>query len=338
MKFDKLQPHSELLIDFFSEGLQSVGGVCERTWYDKLEVVVEGPAAKAWNPNDDVVHRELRFLAVDTESAKSAETDIFPGCPLTFQLAETLWSETPSAFRIVCDAPSGKEKPSAQVLRKTWDHTFGDRGSPEFSPIVATRHFSMVFVVRLEIQSIEQHWALHRIACAWPGAWRDHNLEENLLMLAPQKAVGGEEILWPECSPDEQNKTLRQLLEGIRDDIGPVLGRQQKYLEKELRRIDLYFTRQIAELKSRARPTGAAKSVHTKIDERIDATRAEHARRREDQVQRHEVVVVPHVDAVTCVAEPAWQCNVRLAKNRGPALADGMFVFVPRLRRWFPAL
>lgn len=334
MKFDKLQPYPESLIHFFSDGLQSLGGVCERTWYDKLEVIIEGAGARAWDPESELVHRELHFPAVDASSPKAAETDVFPGCPLIFQLAETLWKEAPTSFRIVSDGGGENEKPSPEVLRRVWELTRSGQGKPDFSPATATRYFSMVFVVRLEIQSIEQHWTMHRIACSCTEGWRDHDLETNLLMLAPGRAAADEEICWPDFSIKQQDELLRHVLGGIHGDIAPVLSRQQKYLEKELRRIDHYFAGQVSELESRRSGRGS-KQGSAKIDERIAATRAEHTRRREDQVQRHEVVVLPHVDAVVCVAERAWRSRVRVLRGRAAAADDGVFVFVPRLRRWF---
>ena len=45
MKFPKIPPRAEHLIDFFEEGLHSLGAVCERSWHDRLEVLAEGDAA-----------------------------------------------------------------------------------------------------------------------------------------------------------------------------------------------------------------------------------------------------------------------------------------------------
>ena len=64
--------------------------------------------------------------------------------------------------------------------------------------------------------------------------------------------------------------------------------------------------------------------------ERIDAANAEHERRRQDQLQRHEIHVYPRVAALVFLAEPAWRANVAAPREETNRIAR----FLPRNRRW----
>lgn len=64
----------------------------------------------------------------------------------------------------------------------------------------------------------------------------------------------------------------------------------------------------------------------------LAAAKAEHARRRQDQVQRHEIRVIPHFDALLWLAEPAWQATVSFLEGNQPRRVEA--VLVPRARRW----
>jgi hypothetical protein len=67
----------------------------------------------------------------------------------------------------------------------------------------------------------------------------------------------------------------------------------------------------------------------------LAAARAEHARRRDDQVYRHEIRIVPHVDALLLVSERAWQAEVRFEQARQAHTLAA--TFLPRSRRWLRA-
>src|SRR5437773_3969210 len=90
MKFPRLSHDPGMLIEFFEDGLTTLGAVCERSWHDRLELMAEGRAASLWNAAGDFVEKQLCFVALDAAGGRDAETEVFPGCPLTFRLAETL--------------------------------------------------------------------------------------------------------------------------------------------------------------------------------------------------------------------------------------------------------
>lgn len=330
MKIERIKHDPRTALEFFSQGLESLGAVCEAPWYDRLEVVAEGAAAKLWDGEGGIVHRELRFPEVGADVPKEVTRDVFPGCPILFQLAETLRADTSAMFKVVIGDPAFEEgAPRKEVLEKTWTLARPRTGRPRFSQPVATRRFSFVFVVRLEVQSTDQHWSLHRVACGWPDGARDAELERDLFMQAVGKPAPGESLDWPSPTGKELAGLLERVLPEMEPGLGAILDRQRRYMARELSRIDEYFSKRVAELNHRRQRSTA------KIDERIAATKNEHRRRREDQVNRHEVVVTPHVDGVACVAERSWSVNVTGLHGREET-DHGRWHFVPRTRRWFP--
>lgn len=98
-----------------------------------------------------------------------------------------------------------------------------------------------------------------------------------------------------------------------------------------LERVDAYFVGYEAELRSRVARTRSAEGA-PKLESRLAAAQAGHARHRADQVARHEVVVRPHFEALVWVAKPAWSAVVRLESGR--AAREVAAKFVPRARRW----
>src|SRR5262249_17777531 len=98
---------------------------------------------------------------------------------------------------------------------------------------------------------------------------------------------------------------------------------------REIERIDEYFAKYEAELRSRKR-TKKEQALH--LEERLAAARQEHQRRREDQVQRHEILVLPQIDSIVLLAEPCWKTAIRTAQGTCEAS------FLPRSRQWRPMM
>src|ERR1017187_9934916 len=90
MKLDRLSYSPGILLDFYEEGLTALGAVCARPWHARLEVLAEGRAARLWDPTGAFHSAELQFVPPDATGARDAAHEVFPGCPLTFGLAETL--------------------------------------------------------------------------------------------------------------------------------------------------------------------------------------------------------------------------------------------------------
>ena len=88
--FERLPYASDALVDFYDEALTALGALCERTWHDRLEVVADGTSARLWNDAGDLHEVELWFPAPDDTAPREAAKEVFPGCPLTFRLAEAL--------------------------------------------------------------------------------------------------------------------------------------------------------------------------------------------------------------------------------------------------------
>ena len=53
MKFSRIPTRAQYLIEFFEEGLHSLGAICERSWHDRLDVLAEADAARLWRDDDE---------------------------------------------------------------------------------------------------------------------------------------------------------------------------------------------------------------------------------------------------------------------------------------------
>ena len=85
------------------------------------------------------------------------------------------------------------------------------------------------------------------------------------------------------------------------------------------------------ELRARKDREHREKSIG-RYQQRIEATHAEHRRRRGDQIERHAMRGIPHLDALLVIAEPAFCAVVEWRAGREAKSAGALFP--PRARRW----
>ncbi|MDO8545092.1 MAG: hypothetical protein Q7S40_32030 [Opitutaceae bacterium] len=330
MKLDRITYEPGALVDFFEKGLTASGALCARTWHDRLEVVAEGPAARLWNADGALHSVELQFAPVGASGARAAGREVFPGCPLTFQLAEALRPAPLALERVVlaADGPAARP-PDATVVERLWRNQFPDTVRwRQAAPLARDFHFSLVALVRCEIQAIDQHWSLHRVALALPGGQSDEGLAREIGFARVDESGPGLDA-WPVPDPAEWSAMLSRVMEQeLAGELADVRVRQENRLRRELDRVDDYFENYERELSERVRRGGKVK-----LADRLAAARAEHARHRADQVARHEIVVVPHLDTLLLVAEPAWRAALHVARAHQPP-ADVTARFIPRARRW----
>jgi len=332
MKIAKL-PHDPIaLLDFFQEGLEALGAVCERSWHDRLQLVAEGRAAKIWERESDgqLIEAELHFLPPADSASRQADREVFPGCPLTFHLAEALRSSTLTLQR-VCLQPSEPGKPPApEIAEKLW-HAQKPACSRWRQETIFTAHwhFSLLALIRCEIHAIDQHWSLHRVVLSLPHGQRDEGLATTLDFFP---ATASENIPWPLAEPGRWQDLLRSALtEELAGDLTSIRQRQERYLGRELERIDSYFETYEQELTTR-HSRSANEQNRAKVEQRLAAAKTEHGRRRQDQIQRHDIRVIPHVDALVLLAEPAWKTRISISRRNETETSECLFV--PRSRRW----
>jgi hypothetical protein len=334
MKLSRLPYDPGNLLEFFQEGLESMGAVCERSWHDRLELVAEGSAARLWNADGALMETELHFAPMGESLPRRAENEVFPGCPLTFRLAEALGLSNPELQRAILEASDIAKSPAPEVAAKLWHSQFP--GSARWkleTPFAAGWHFSLLVLARCEIQAVEQHWSLHRLAVSLPDGSRDEGLAENLdyCQLRPDSSAPD---AWPALDPASWRQSFqRALAEELEPEIATIRSRQQNYLGRELDRIDAYFKNYGLELTERLRRL-RNENTRVKGEERLAAAKIEHERRRHDQLRRHEIRIIPHVDALLLLAEPAWKARVSCVRQGAHSLQTCDALFVPRARRW----
>lgn len=332
MKIERISYEPGAVAEFYEEGLTALGALCARTWHDRLEVVAEGVTARLWNSDGALHSVELQFAPVAGSSARDAAREVFPGSPLTFKLAEALRPVALSLERAVLAAEgAATREPDPAVTEKLWRHQFPDTMRwRQTSPFKADFHFSLIALVRCEIQAIDQQWSLHRVALSLPGGAIDDGLAREVGFARLESSGRGPEA-WPSPDPAAWSELLRSamVLEAA-GELAGVRARQENRLRRELERVDDYFENYERELSERAQRSGGAK---VKLADRLAAAKAEHARHRADQVARHEIAIVPHVDTVVLVAEPAWRAALQVDRTHQSS-ASVTARFVPRARRW----
>lgn len=331
MILSRLTPEPGVTADFYHEALESLGALCERAWHDRLEVVAEGAAARLWRDDDGLHEVALRFAAAgDSTGTPDPARDVFPGCPLTFRLTEALRSTTAPIERFALAGDARAVAPDAAVAEKLWyaQHPGWARWRLA-APFVAAHHFSLVATIRCEVQAIDQHWSLHRLALSlWDGT-----LDEALAASLSSAAAGSSgSVEWPVPEPERWHALLSAALDGaLAPQIAPIRVRQERQLTRELGRIEQYFDHYEAELAGRRARSHKAEA-QGRLADRLAAARSEREHRRRDQVARHEIRVAAHLDALLLVAEPAWRAKVTFIDRREPR--DVPALLVPRTRRW----
>jgi hypothetical protein len=331
MKLARLANTPSALIDFYQEGLEALGAICERTWHDRLHLVAEGAAARPWDPQGALLETEIYFVPPDDAAPRQADQEVFPGCPLTFKLAEELRPRPLSLERGVVQPFEPPKPPAPDVLEKLWLAQMP--GSSRWRLVgapAADWHFSLVVLARCEIQAIDQHWTLHRVAMSLSDGRRDESLATSLDFL--DFARSPDEIRWPSLDFESWQPWLKQAFEQeLESDLLEIRARQQEYLRRELERVDSYFEHYESELMERHRRS-RAEGARMKAEERLTAAKGEHARRRQDQIHRHEIRVMAHFDTLLLLAEPAWRATVSLLQRGESKTLSALFV--PRARRW----
>ena len=332
MKFSRIQPRGEQLMRFCEETLQTLGAICERPWHDRLEVLAEGETARLLQNDTDFYSGELYFREAGLPVPANSGIEVFPGCPLTFKLVEALWRYQVPYSKVSLSMGSDLKAPANEVAAKLWQAQFGSSAGWRVSPFVPAWSFSVLAAVRCEVQAIDQTWSYHRLAFTLPGGEPDSSLEFALEQMIRLEQKG---LPWPGLEVAALSQWIGRALETeLAPELNRIKERQHLYLHRELTRIDDYFENYSRELRDRM--------SHQKKDEakqryadRLEATRVEHNRRRTDQIDRHTILVVPHVDALLTVAEPAFRTNVTWRVSREVCTVAALFV--PRTRRWFKA-
>ncbi len=262
MKLERLQPDPGGLLEFYEQGLGALGALCERTWHDRLEVVAEGASSALWKTDGTLHGVELHFAPADATEARDAAREVFPGCQLTFRLAEALRISPLLIERFMLPETSVARVPEASVVEKLWRAQFPETTRWQMTaPFQAAFHFSLVALARCEIQAIDQHWSLHRIAVSLPGGELDEDLAR---AFGFDQTSGGakDEMVWPTPDPARWAGILKQGFEReIAVDLAGIRARQEESLRRELERIDEYFENYGAELSERVGRSSAASKL-----------------------------------------------------------------------------
>lgn len=220
------------------------------------------------------------------------------------------------------------------MIERRWSHQYPAKERLQITtPFVAAVHFSVIAVLRCEIQAVDQHWTQYRLAINLQNGDPDSQLAEQVAVLEPWSDPTP--IDWPEFSPEPCRKVLLTALEREAwPAVKAIKVRQSKYLQRELDTVDRYYSDYEASLTDRMNRT-RNDDGRAKMRARLEAARQEHQIRRIDQIKRHEIHVFAHVDALLMVAEPAHRTQVRYVSQRQAQQQDALWI--PRTRSWVVA-
>ena len=91
--------------------------------------------------------------------------------------------------------------------------------------------------MRCEIQAIDQHWSLRRLAVSLPGGEPDDSLAQQVSFAQADPDLAARAVTWPASDPARWQAFLRQALEAdLAPDLAAVRARQEHYLRRELDR------------------------------------------------------------------------------------------------------
>ena len=242
MKVPRLPHSAGTVADFYEEALPALGALCERTWHDRVEVVAEGSSARFWNQSGALHEVELWFPPPDNTAPRDAVREVFPGCPLTFQLAEALRPAPLALERAVLAGETSPRPPAAEPAERLWRGQFPETNRWRLAaPFAADHHFSVLALLRSEIQAIDQHWSLRRVAVSLLDGAPDDALAEGLSLLQLDSRPAAD-LVWPPSDPARWREWLRTaLVEDLSPDLATIRARQEHHLRRELDRVDDYF-------------------------------------------------------------------------------------------------
>ena len=114
-------------------------------------------------------------------------------------------------------------------------------------------------------------------------------------------------------------------------DLAEVKARHERYLRRGLARVDDRFEHYVHGLRARKERDHREKSIG-RYQPRIGVTHAQHRRCRGDQIERHVMRGIPHLDVLLVIGEAAFRTVVE-SRAAGKAKSAGA-LFPPRARRW----
>src|SRR5690606_13980533 len=121
-------------------------------------------------------------------------------------------------------------------------------------------HFSLLALARCEIQAIDQHWSLHRIAVSLTDGEIDDALAAEIAF-HQTTSESDADISWPKSNVTAWRQLLQTALMGeIAEEMAQVRMRQEHSLRRELERIDDYFDNYERELTATAQRSSNANS------------------------------------------------------------------------------
>src|SRR5439155_23135191 len=144
--------------------------------------------------------------------------------------------------KFVLPDPSPAHSVDAVIAERLWRVQFPETARWQLiAPLQPAFHFTLLSIVRCQIQAIDQHWSLHRMAVSLSDGEADDALHREI-GFCQKSAESVPEIPWPASDIPWWRQLLEQVLQQeLTSTLSSIRARQENSLRRELDRIDEYF-------------------------------------------------------------------------------------------------
>jgi len=297
MKIERLIHAPGTWRDFFEEALTSLarcasarGTTAWKSWPKATAPAVESGRHASRN-------RTVVSGARNHHGAREAGKQVFPGCPLTFAWRKAL---RPAPLALEASRVGGRHgRPPARNRRggKLWRAAVTRNQS--LATRIAVRPGAALLAARPDALRNPGHrtsiGSLRRVAVSVPKRRAGYSLAHPSTL---RKFADNTDAFPGRSDPSAGGNSSRCAEKALAPTSPRCAIARRKHCGANWTCVDDYF-RSITKWKLAARARAAGVKLRSlKAAERLAAAKAEHARRRSDQVARHEIRVHAHLDAL----------------------------------------
>lgn len=303
---------------FLAAGIRDLGGIAEEPGAQTLDLVVPEP-----------LHGPLGtdFLRLDAESPA-----LTVGSPIVEAVAQAL-----SKDGCVARAYLNPVYLQGGDLQAKWERTFrmaGGRAALLSQSLEETVH--AVFHFRASFLTDEREERLYPVAVNLTTRLPDDSLLDEWPRLFLDEAPAYGELPGAPAPglADLQPAVETALLRRMAADIDGARRTQEKFLTRELRRLDEYYGALEAELAERERRP-LAEGQAARLSERRRALALDRAKKTRDAAEKHRLRVEVKAVALLLIHQPCLRVTMRLESRRESL--DCAFFWNPALKAFAPA-
>lgn len=289
------------LIDFFSSGIQELGGLVEAVGHEDYEFIL---------PNSLRAKTDNGYLRLNV-----GNQPLTVNSPLIESLCDVLSEKV-----CVAKAFLNPQRVQGGDLQEKWTRRFHlDHGRPTLvhSVVEETAHALIHVKAAFVSESKEEH--LYQVALNLSTGIAQPHLATSVdsLFLDPVPHYGDIPRFLP-LPFDVWAPALETAFASVSEaDVEKFKQRQERFVARDLSRIEDYFNQMAADLIRQQTRLDSTASPHLKtaLQSRRAALELDYRKKREDIQEKHRLVVEPKVYAVLLVYQPWIKCLFQLSSR-----------------------